>query len=165
MLFAVVALAVALACVGVMIQRVRRLQRVELPSAADLARRAKANGGDAATPARVSLELDELVRDLDGETRALPELASALGRVSLASGTALALLTIATNFGFAALPFAGSCFGAGVVGTMAVSYLGRVASARSRQIRSHWNDATSKARRLIGAEEHAAEREPRLDPA
>lgn len=163
--FALVALAVALACTGVMLQRVRRLQRVELPSAAELARRAKESGGEAANPARVSLELDELLRDLDGDTRALPELASALGRVSLASGTALALLTIATKFGFASLPFAGTCFGAGVVGTTAVSYLGRMASARSRRIRAHWSDASAKARRLIGVGDSVPEREGRLDPA
>lgn len=151
MTFAIVALAVTLACVGVMLQRVRRLQRVELPSASVLVERAKESSGNSADPARVSLELDEFVRDLDGDTRALPELGSALARVALASGTALALVTIATNFGFSALPFAGACFGVGVVGAMAVSYLGRLASARSRAIRSHWTDACAKARRRIGA--------------
>lgn len=150
MVFAVLALAVTLACVSVMIQRVRRLRRVELPSASELADRARQGSGNASDPARIALELDEFVRDLDGDTRAQPELASALGRVVLASGTALALLTIATNFGFAALPIAGACFGVGVVGATVVSYLGRLASERSRAIRSHWTDACAKARRQIG---------------
>jgi hypothetical protein len=150
-IFAVLALAVTVACVTVMVQRVRRLRRVELPTAPELAERARQNSDGASDPARISLELDEFVRDLDGDTRAEPELASALARVVLASGTGLALLTIATNFGFAALPIAGTCFGVGVVGAMAVSYLGRLASERSRAIRAHWTDACAKARRQIGA--------------
>lgn len=133
-----------------MVRRVQRLRSVELPTAEQLVARARESSGPSDDVARVQLELDDFVRDVDGETHALPELAGALARVALASGTALALLRLATNFGFAALPHAGACFGTGVVGAMFVSYLGRLASARSRAIRAHWSDASAKARRQIG---------------
>ena len=149
MWFTLVALLVALACAAAMMKRVRRLQKLELPSVAALVERAQQSSASDDV-ARIQLEIDDLVRDIDGETHALPELTSALTRVALASGTALALLSLATNFGFQSLPYAGACFGTGVVGAMLVSYLGRLASVRSRAIRTHWREVSAKARRQIG---------------
>ncbi|MGC4092086.1 MAG: hypothetical protein QM756_30235 [Polyangiaceae bacterium] len=145
----IIAVAVALACAVAMFRRARRLSRVELPSAVRLVESARERAGSDAENARLLAELDELLIDVDGDSRALPEVASALGRVSLASGTGLALLSLASNFGFAALPSAAACFAAGVVGATAVSYFGRLASARSRAIRAHWSDVIVKARRQI----------------
>ncbi|MFZ5894170.1 MAG: hypothetical protein ACOY0T_24125 [Myxococcota bacterium] len=146
-----------------MLKRLGRLRRVELPNVATVVARARENGGPNATTQHVLREIDDMIIDLDGESRALPELSSALARVALASGTALALIALASNFGFAALPRAGTCFGVGVVGAMVVSYLGRLASERSRTIRAHWSDVSTRARRQISGESVAPRRE-KSDP-
>jgi len=164
-LWAALAIAIASACVGVMWKRLRRLSKVELPSASVLVERARESSGANAEAARVLLELDDTLIDVDGATHALPELASALSRVTLASGTALSLLALASNFGFSTLPRAGTCFGVGVVGAMAVSYLGRLASARSRAIRAHWTDASAKARRQISGAALLAREKPNSSSA
>jgi hypothetical protein len=148
-LWVTLALAIASVCVGVMWKRVLRLSKIELSSVASLVERARENSGENADQARILLELDDALIDVDGATHALPELSSALARIALASGTALSLLAMASDFRFSTLPPAGACFGVGVVGAMAVSYLGRLANARSRVIRAHFTDASAQAHRQI----------------
>lgn len=130
---------------------------MESPEPAAVQAQLLREAGEDSAPARLEAELDELLRGIDGETRALPELASALARAALASGTALALLSVAGSPSLHSLKYAGAAFGAGVVGTMGISYLGRLASLESRRIRSRWSSVSVLVRRQLASALRPAE--------
>lgn len=151
MVFAVVAWLVASVCVALVSARVRRLGKLELPSVPALVERVESLGGSATTELGGDSRfwLDELVRDVDRETRVGSELPRSLGRVSLASGTALALLALIDRPGAPSWVAAVVAFTAGVVGTVVVSLLGRLADGRARQVREHWSNVARRARERL----------------
>jgi hypothetical protein len=147
-LYAILAAVVALGCLSAPAFSARRLARREKPSVPALLEQIRAaKSGEAR--ADWLWELDELMIEIDGATRAPAELSLALGRASLASGTALAVLTLAGAPDLAHLPEAGAAFGAGVVGAMGAAYFGRVAKRHSAELRSHWSELARKVRRLL----------------
>lgn len=148
MLYAIIAAAVALGCVSAPALSARRLARRAKPSVPALLEQIRAaKSGE--SRADWLWELDELMIEIDGATRAPAELALALGRASLASGTALAVLTLASAPDLAHLPEAGAAFGAGVVGAAGASYFGRMAKRHSAALRRHWSELARKARRAL----------------
>jgi hypothetical protein len=149
-LYAILAALVSAACVSAPFVRAARLASYERPSESDvLARIAGAQSGDRTVD--WLWELDELTIQVDGATRAPAELARALGRASLASGTAFAVLTLASHPDLAHLPEAGVSFGVGVVGAGAASYFGRLAKQYSERARNHWSLLARSVRRSIEA--------------
>jgi hypothetical protein len=137
-LYAILAAVVAAACVAAPARKAFELSRSERPKAAEVLARIRASqSGDSA--ADWLWELDELVIEVDGKTRAPAELSTALSRAALACGTAFAVLTLASSPDLAHLPEAGMAFGAGVVGATLAKYFGRMAKAHSATLRSHWS--------------------------
>jgi len=136
-LYAILAAVVAAACVAAPARKALDLARSERPKAAEVLARIRASqAGDSV--ADWLWELDELVIEVDGKTRAPAELSTALSRAALAGGTAFAVLTLASAPDLAHLPEAGMAFGAGVVGAILTTYFGRMAKAHSATLRSHW---------------------------
>jgi len=135
-LYAGLAWIVALACAAVVWRRAQRLSALELPSVDTLLGRLGPD--ELRNPKLARAELDEWLSDVDGATRVGSELARALSRVTLASGTALALLALLSNA--SAPPWAAvfSAFLAGIVGVFATGFFGRVAEKRARAAREHW---------------------------
>jgi hypothetical protein len=149
-LYAILAAVVSAACVGAPLWRARQLARHERPTANDLlARISAAQSGDRVADSL--WELDELMIQVDGATRAPSELGRALARASLASGTAFAVLTLASHPDLAHLPEAGMSFGVGVVGAGAASYFGRLAKQHAERARNHWSALARSVRRTIEA--------------
>lgn len=132
-----------------MFARMRALSHLELPTPSALLERLRALVPSGANAATLRAELDDLLIDVDRETASRAELPAALARAALASGTALALLAVASRPSIARLVPAGTAFGAGVVGAMLVSYLGRLARERSQQARAHWSGLASAVRKQL----------------
>jgi hypothetical protein len=147
-LYAILAAAVATGCVSATARQAWRLARRERPGSAQVLERIRGTkSGD--RNADWLWELDELMIEVDGVTRAPAELSHALARASLASGTALAVLTLASAPDLAHLPEAGVSFGVGVVGAAGATYFGRLAKVYSARARSHWTEVARAVRRSI----------------
>lgn len=149
MLYAVLAWLVAAVCVAVVYARARRLSAIELPTTEALVERALAEGGAEPSVEHQALRriaLDEIVGDIDRETRRGAEWARALARVSLASGTALSLLGMIERRSSADWIAIAATFLAGVVGSVGTAFVGRLADERSRRVREHWSGAVRRAR-------------------
>jgi hypothetical protein len=147
--YPLLAVVIALASLGAAVRRAGQFARIELPDTATLFERVQA-----AAPAEMRREerlseLDDLVREADQLTANPRETSSALARIPLAAGTALALFALAERPEFAALPSAGMAFGVGVGGSMAVAYFGRLASARAARARAHWAEIARRVRARI----------------
>ena len=148
MLYALFAAAVATACAAAPALQAWRLTRRERPSAAELLERIRATKSGERREDWL-WELDELMIEVDANTRAPAELSLALARASIASGTAFAVLTLASAPDLAHLPEAGTAFGAGVVGAAVATYFGRLAKAYSVAIRGYWSELARDVRRAV----------------
>lgn len=152
MAYAVAAWLVAAACVGIVFLRVRRLAALELPSGQALLERVHPLSSGGVLAARA--ELDELLSDVDRTTSVGADLPRALSRVTLASGTALALFGLISSM--TSPPWASvlGAFFAGVAGTICIALLGRIADARARRVREHWSAAVRRAWVLLDKASH-----------
>ena len=151
-MYPIVAAVFAAGCVAVAARRAARVGRVELPDVATVLERIRAAAPPGAGIAERSFELDDLVREADRLTVNPRELSSQLSRIPLATGTALALLSLAGRPELAELPQAGVTFGVGVGGSVVVAYFGRLASERAQRARAHWSDLVRRVRARIESE-------------
>lgn len=148
-MYSFIAALIALASLVVALRRAGQFARIELPDAAALFDRIQAALPSGARREDRLFELDDLVREADQRTANPRETSSALARIPLAAGTALALFALAERPELAALPSAGTAFGVGVGGSMAVAYFGRLASARAARARAHWAEIARRVRARI----------------
>lgn len=137
-----------MACIGVPALRARELARLDLPDSKTLMQRIRSTAGSE-RPQELLWELDELVIEADAGTRAPVELSLGLSRAALASGTGLAVLTMASNPDLLHLPGAGMAFGAGVVGAMGAAYFGRLAKGHALRARIHWSKVAKDVRCML----------------
>lgn len=147
MVYAILSWLSAFACIAAVWSRARRLGRIALPSSAVLV--ARVRSADCADPEearlRARMDLDELLLEVDKETRVGAELPRSLARVSLASGTALSLLALIQSMPSPAWLPVGAAFLGGFAGLSGASGFGRVADARARAAREHWTHAVRRA--------------------
>ncbi len=153
MIWVALAWLVALGCVVPVVRRARALSRYELPKAEGLLRRSDGRAAEA-DAARAALgELDEHTLEVDDATRVDPQLSAALGRVTLASGTACALLCLLQNMSLRQLPLACAAFGAGVVGSALIGHFGLLAKRSSKRSREQFRAFQEEVRRVwLGSE-------------
>ncbi len=135
------------ACVAMSVRVVRRLSRVSAPVPAELARRL--HGLD---PAERSAALDAFEQERADAGRALlfAELwPRSLARISLASGTALAVTSLAKGLGAGGAAVTGGLveFAAGFAGMALCATFGRQAKEQAADLRRRWRDAAKVAAR------------------
>lgn len=151
--WAALACLVTLGCALAVYRRARTLTRFSPPSLdAELVavREASADLREQRR-AQALAEINDSVLEVDASTAPDPQFFQALGRVSLASGTACALLTLASGLSFAALPSAGVAFVAGVVGVVATRHFGLLAEQRAKTLRSEFREQVQRARGLLSS--------------
>jgi len=145
---AVAAWLIAGACIGISVRATRRLGRLVPPAPAELGARLRGLASAAEkTAAREAFEqeLGDVQRSL-----LLAELwPRSLARISLASGTALAVTSLAKGLGAggAALPGGLIEFVAGFTGMAVCATFGRQAKERATDLRRRWRDAAKAAAR------------------
>ncbi|MEO6600046.1 MAG: hypothetical protein ABIQ16_09260 [Polyangiaceae bacterium] len=126
--------------------------------------------GRSGEPQRFAIaELNQRLSDVSFALGLLPSTFTALIRISLASGSALALLGF-TEVGSGRLPLdtalrAGLCAVSGLVGAGVVAAIGRSAKRRSSELRLEWDRVSRELGKQLGTSleqaSHVAEREPR----
>lgn len=130
--------------------RTRRLAFMDLPTPAALLQRL---GPDSeVSRATQQAELDEWRREVERATRLGAELPRALSRVTLASGTALALLGWIQHSEAPPWPAVLAAFFAGWIGALGIAWLGRIAATRARRAREHWRGVVQKVRSTLEIE-------------
>lgn len=157
MLYAISASLIALGATFVAARYARALARCERPEVDRVLARIDGELGPGAPVAARQFELDELVLDVDRRTQGARELSTSLVRIAMASGTALAIATLAAHPDFAHVPEASAAFAAGVVGAMLCAYFGRLASARARALRAEWSELSRKLHRRFQERSGSAE--------
>lgn len=147
MIYAILAWIVASGSILTVWFRARQVARVELPATATLLERVRksAEGDPDRARSAAKLELDELLLEVDHQTRGGAELPRALSRVSLASGTALALLALIEGIAAPSWLAVGGAFLGGFAGMFGSAALGRVVEARARRAREHWSGVVRRA--------------------
>jgi hypothetical protein len=129
-------------CVFLSARHVRRLSRHAAPGRAELASRLQALTG-AAQRAELHSELCERAEEADRALGLATLLPRSLARISLATGTAIALTSLAKGIGsgLTRVPSGLLEFAAGFAGMVACSYFGRQARALATEIRLGWRAA------------------------
>lgn len=147
-------------CLSLAWWKLRSLARVTAPSRERLLSELTDNGatdkelGDVARRVAIA-ELNQRLADIDFELGLLPATFTALVRISLASGSALALIGFLSSADL--LPFerafrlALAALG-GLCGAGAVSLLGRLAKTRAAQIRLDWDRSSRDIGKAFGTE-------------
>jgi hypothetical protein len=135
-------------CIGFSLRAVRRLTRLVPPNPVELAARLRA----LASPAEEAAAREAFEQELGEAQRTLlfAELwPRSLARISLASGTALAITSLARGLGAggAALPLGLIEFVAGFTGMALCSTFGRQAKEHAAGLRRRWRDAAKAAAR------------------
>nr|UXE44734.1 hypothetical protein Hi04_10k_c3120_00036 [uncultured bacterium] len=131
-------------CAGVAASHLRRLSRHAAPPLEEVRGRL----ARAANDAERALARSELLQDAAEAQRALSLavlLPRSLSRISLASGTALALTTLARGVSHAGPPLplgALLAFTGGFAGMIACAAFGRQANALASEMRQHWKRVT-----------------------
>lgn len=147
-------------CSGLALWKLRSLAGVTAPTRERLLSELTDDGatdgelGDVARRVAIA-ELNQRLADVDFELGLLPATFTALIRISLASGSALALIAFLSSADLLplerafrlALAALGGLFGAG-----AVSSLGRLAKARAAQIRMDWDRSSRDIGKAFGTE-------------
>jgi hypothetical protein len=138
---------IAAVCIGISLRSLRSLARLVPPPPAglDARRGAKSDPETIAARERFDKELGDAQRAL-----LLAELVPrSLARISLASGTALAVISLAKGLGGsgAALPGGLVEFLAGFTGMALCATFGRQAKERAADLRRRWRDASKAAAR------------------
>jgi hypothetical protein len=138
----VVAWVAAALCVFLSARHVRRLSRHAAPGRAELAARVQALTG-AEQRAELQAELRERAEDADHALALATLVPRSLARISLASGTAIALTSLAKGLGsgLTRVPSGLLEFAAGFAGMVACSYFGRQARDLAAEIRLGWRAA------------------------
>jgi len=146
--WAALACLITLGCALAVYRRARALARFRAPSLdAELATVREASSETRELRrAQALAEINDSVLDVDASTAPDPQFFQALGRVSLASGTACALLTLAGGLSFAVLPSAGVAFVAGVVGVVATRHFGLLAERRAKAVRAEFREHVRRTR-------------------
>jgi hypothetical protein len=108
-------------------------------------------------------DLNRRLSDVSFELGSLPARFTALTRVCLASGTALALFRYIGANGQPLAPLErvlslAACAGGGAVGAVCVLTIGRVAKQRSARIREEWDRSSRETGKALGTSLEAAER-------
>ena len=156
---AVLAWAVAGTCIAFAWHRRLSLERLAPPDHPRLLAElfSASEGPDPIAPAAQRLaiaELNERLADVSFELDVLPATYAALIRISLASGSALALVGFLSRPddapGARALRL-GIAIAAGLFGAAAVASIGRVAKGRSRQIKEKWDISSRDIGKALGA--------------
>ena len=149
---------VAIACIALAWRRRRGIERLRPPQEPDLLD--ELTGGETASASlsdvarRLAIaELNQRLADVSFELDVLPATFTALIRIALASGSALALVSfiVATDdvplvraFRLAAAALAG------LVGAGGVATIGRAARARIGQIREEWDRSSREIGKALG---------------
>ena len=153
-------------CLALAWRKLRSLERVTAPNRERLLSELTDNGATDEelddVGRRVAIaELNQRLADIAFELGLLPATFTALVRISLASGSALALIGFlistdqlplerAFRLALAAL--------AGLLGAGAVAFLGRLAKARAAQIRTDWDRSSRDIGKAFGAEQAGSEK-------
>jgi len=154
----IVAWLVAAICALLATRSTRRLQRVKAPEAAALLAELQAEVGasdahsEFARRAAIA-ELNQRLADVSFELDSLPTRLTALTRICLASGTGLALFAYIGEVERTALERVltlAACAAGGLVGTVSVALIGRMAKQQSRQIREGWDRSSREAGKALG---------------
>jgi hypothetical protein len=149
---------VAIACIALAWRSRRGIERLRPPQKPQLLD--ELTGGEIATAAlsevarRLAIaELNQRLADVSFELDVLPATYTALIRIALASGTALALVSfiIATDDAplVRVLRLAAAAL-AGLVGAGAIATIGRTAKARISQIREEWDRSSREIGKALG---------------
>jgi len=170
----VIAWSVAACCALLALRLLRGLQRSDAPASDALFRELLAEVGadsaDADWVRRAAIaELNRRLSDVSFELGSLPARFTALTRICLASGTALALIGYigASNLGNeiakAPTPLARvvdlvACAASGLVGAACVMTVGRMAKRRSQEIRERWDRTSRETGKALGTSLEAAVR-------
>jgi hypothetical protein len=132
----------AAACVSLSAWHVRRLGRYRPPSRTEL--RARLETPETATPdAALEDELRERAEEAERALAFATLLPRSLARISLATGTALALTSLARGIGTGAtrVPAGAIEFAAGFTGMIVCTIFGRQAKVLAQELRQGWRDA------------------------
>lgn len=143
----VVAWFAAGACIGLSAWQLRRLARHRAPTRATLTAELAAATGD--ERARLEEDLRERADDAERALGLATLLPRSLARVSLATGTALALTSLAKGIGTAAalVPAGVVEFVAGFAGMTGCTLIGRQAKSLAGELRLGWREALKLAQR------------------
>ncbi|HTQ04111.1 MAG TPA: hypothetical protein VMI54_09645 [Polyangiaceae bacterium] len=136
------------ACIALSLRKVRALARVAPPSRAELAARFEQLRNEADKNVAREAFADELAEA--GRHLLLAELwPRSLARISLASGTALAVTSLAKGIGGGRNGLAGGLveFAAGFTGMAVCSTFGRQAKEQAAELRRRWREAAKTAAR------------------
>jgi hypothetical protein len=133
---------VAVACALLSAWHVRKLARLAAPARAELRSRFEAMSGASERSAAL-VALHEEQRDAERELSSATLWPRSLARISLASGTALAVTSLARGLGSGAghLPGGMLEFSAGFVGMLVCAAFGRQAKGAATQLRQGWREA------------------------
>jgi len=160
---ALLALAIGALCAVIAAAQLRKTKRLKAPAAkallSELLAEVAAPDADASDATeqcrRAALaELNQRLSDISFELRLLPTRLTALTRISLASGTSLALLGYIGSSGQPALQRAlglSLCAFGGAGGAALVSAIGRTAKRRAAQIREDWDRSSRETGKALGA--------------
>jgi len=149
---------VAACCIALGWRKLRRLAELSPPDApsllSDLAgKNTTADELDDVARRLAIAELNQRLADISFELEVLPATYAALVRITLASGSALALLSFLTATSEAPLirtaRLAAAALG-GLVGAGTVAAVGRSAKMRSRQIREKWDGSSREIGKALG---------------
>jgi len=150
---------VAAVCVALAWRQRAKIERLVPPRGPELLRELLSEHGelsslDELARQRIVADLNERLADVAFGLRQLPATFTALIRISLASGTALALFGFLANPQMSALSRAIGLGGAAAAGLFAagmVSFVGRSANQRGQAVRQDWDQVSREAGKTIGA--------------
>jgi len=163
----VLAWSVAALCSLLALRSWRGLRRSNAPAGSELLTELLAEVGAGAVDAewarRAAIaELNRRLSDISFELGSLPARFTALTRIALASGTALALISyigasanLATEGVSTPTPLERvvqlvACAASGLVGAASVATIGRMAKRRSEEIRDEWDHSSREIAKALG---------------
>lgn len=143
-------------CSAIALRQRKRMERLAPPSAASLLEQllGEPEGVANENARRLAVaELNERLHDVSFALELLPPTYTALVRISLASGLALALFGALFGGELAVVPRAcrlGLTAAGGVFGLVTVAYIGRLANRRAREIRERWDAISREIGKALG---------------
>jgi hypothetical protein len=154
---------IAIACIALAWRRYAALERLTPPAAPILLEEVRAdleNSSHSSEDGRrfAIAELNQRIADISFELGLLPTTFTTLIRISLASGSALALLGL-MELGRTPLESAlgaGVCAVSGLVGAGVVAAIGRTAKQRVLETRAEWDRASREVGKELGTSLEAA---------
>jgi len=165
----VFAWSVAAVCTLLALRLLRTLSRLVAPEPSqllsELLAEVEASGFDSEFARRSAIAaLNRRLSDISFELGSLPARFTALTRICLASGTALALFRYIGSATSAATPIERvldliACGASGVVGAVGVLALGRSAKLKTAAIREQWDRSSREAGKSLGTSLEAPVRE------